>query len=171
MPPCTLFVRRKLRTRFEPNCEERVLEKQAKQKEKHDQRTKGREWRSVMARNLTPGPKWIPGVIVERAGPLSYVIETEDKQIWRRHVDQLKELGDGVEMDNRADDLELSYPPSTPVANDEVTDTVGSVDPVEPPQAEPEAVSPDTSQLSIGESLVPMSRYPTRVRKPPDRLA
>ena len=76
-------------------------------------------------------------------------------------------------MDNRADDSELSYPPSTPVANDEVTDTVGSVDPVEPPQAEPvqpEAVSPDTSQLS-GESLVPMSRYPTRVRKPPDRLA
>ena len=127
VPPCTLFLRRRLRTRFDllkPNCEERVLEKQAKQKEKHDPRTKGREWhvgQSVMVRNLRPGPNWVPGVIVERAGPLSYVIETEDKQIWRRHVDQLKELGDGVAMDNGADDSELTYPPSTPAANDEAT--------------------------------------------------
>ena len=182
VPPSTLFLRRKLRTRFDllkPNCEERVLEKQAKQKEKHDQQTKGHEWRvgqSVMARNLRPGPNWIPGVIIERAGPLSYMIETEDKQIWRRHVDQQKELGDIVETDNSADDSELTYHPAIPLAttvqNDEVTETAGSTDPVEQPQAEPvqpENASPDTSQLSVGESLVPMSRYPTRVRKPPDR--
>lgn len=179
VPPCTLFLRRKLRTRFDllkPNCEGRVLEKQAKQKEKHDQRTKGREWhvgQSVMAKNLRPGPNWIPGVIVERSGPLSYVIETEDKQIWRRHVDQLKELGDGVAMDNSTDDSELTYPPPTSAANDEVTETAGTTDPVEPPQVEPvqpETESPDTSQLPVGEPVVPTSRYPTRVRKPPDRL-
>ena len=165
VPPCILFLRRKLRTRFDllkPNCEERVLEKQTKQKEKHDQRTKGWEWhvgQSIMAKNLRPGPNWIPGVIVERSGPLSYVIETEDKQIWRRHVDQLKELGDGVAMDNSTDDSELTYPPPTSAVNDEVTEAPGSADPVEPPQVEP-----------VVEPVVPMSRYPTRVRKPPDRL-
>ena len=94
----------KLCTRFDllkPNCEERVLEKQAQQKQQHDRRAKSREWhvgQLVMARNLRTGPNWIPGVIIERAGPLSYVIETEDKQIWRRHVDQLKALGDGVSL-------------------------------------------------------------------------
>lgn len=107
---------------LKPNCEERVLEKQAKQKEKHYQRMKGQEWhvgQSMMAKNLRPGPNLIPGVIVERAGPLLYMIETEDKQVWQRHVDQLKELGEA--MDNSADDSELTYPPSTPVSNDEVT--------------------------------------------------
>ena len=183
MPPSTLFLRRKLRTRFDllkPNCEKRVLEKQAKQKKKHDKQTKGREWhvgQSVMARNLRPSPNWIPGVIIERAGPLSYVIKIEDKQIWRRHVDKLKDLGDRVETDNSADDSELTYPLAIPLAttvqNDKVTETVGNTDPVEQPQVElvqPEDASPDTSQLSMDESLVPMSHYPTRVRKPPDRL-
>ena len=176
VPPCILFLRRKLRTRLDllkPKCEERVLEKQAKQKEKHDQRTNGREWhvgQSVMAKNLRPGPNWISGVIVEQSGPLSYVIETEDKQIWRRHVDQLKELGDGVAMDNSTDDSELTYPPPTSAVNDEVTEAPGSADPVEPPKVEPvppEVEPPDTPRLPV---VVPMSRYPTRVRKPPDRL-
>ena len=46
-----------------------------------------------MIRNMRPGPKWIPGVIIERKGTLSYVVETEEKQVWRRHAEQLKVLG------------------------------------------------------------------------------
>ena len=42
-----------------------------------------------MAKNLRPGPKWIPAVIVERLGPLSYLVETNDYDLWRRHVDLL----------------------------------------------------------------------------------
>ena len=45
-----------------------------------------------MAKNLRPGPNWIPAVVVERLGPLSYLVETEDRELWRRHVDLLKEL-------------------------------------------------------------------------------
>ena len=45
-----------------------------------------------MAKNLRPGPKWIPAVIVERLGPLSYLVESNDCDLWRRHVDLLKEL-------------------------------------------------------------------------------
>ena len=171
VPPCTLFLQRKLRTRFDllkPSCEERVLEKQAQQKEQHDRRAKSREWhvgQSVMAKNLRPGPNWIPGVIIERAGPLSYVIETEDKQTWRRHVDQLKALGDGVAMEANVEDSDVIYPPSTSVAVQE------NIEAAEPVNTEAETDPSDTSQLSAGESRAPRSRYPTRTRNPPDRLA
>ena len=76
-------------------------------------------------------------------------------------------------MDNSTDDSELTYPPPTSAANDEVTETAGTTDPVEPPQVEPvqpETESTDTSQLPVGEPVVHTSCYPTRVRKPPDRL-
>ena len=34
-------------------------------------------------------PKWIPGVIVEKTGSLSYRVKVGPGSIWRRHVDQL----------------------------------------------------------------------------------
>ena len=43
-----------------------------------------------MAKNLRPGPNWIPAVIEQRLGPLSYLVKTQDDQKWRRHVDRLK---------------------------------------------------------------------------------
>ena len=48
----------------------------------------------VMAHNLRPGPKWIPGTIVGRNGPLSYVVQVEGGQVWKRHIEQLREVGD-----------------------------------------------------------------------------
>ena len=61
----------------------------------HDSHAQGRQFfpgQTVMAKNLRPGPNWIPAVVVERLGPLSYLVETEDRELWRRHVDLLKEL-------------------------------------------------------------------------------
>ena len=177
VPLCTLLLQRKLRTRFDllkPNCEERVLEKQAQQKQQHDRRAKTREWevgQSVMARNLQPGPNWIPGVVVERAGPLSYVIKTEEKQLWRWHVDQLKALGDGISLEASTEDSEQDYPTSTTVPVEEHTEMNGNIEIAETADTAAETDSSNTSQLSVGESLVPMSRYPTHNRKPPNRLA
>jgi hypothetical protein len=45
-----------------------------------------------MVRNLRPGPDWIPGTIVERLGPISYLVETSEHQIWKRHAEQIKEV-------------------------------------------------------------------------------
>lgn len=94
-----MFLQRKLRTRFDllkHDCKEHVLQKQAKQKEQYDRRANNRDFQvgqQVMIRNMRPGPKWIPGVIIERKGPLSYVVETEEKQVWHRHAEQLKVFG------------------------------------------------------------------------------
>ena len=52
----------------------------------------------VMAKNMRPGPAWVPGRIVAQNGPLSYEILTDDSQVWKRHVEHLKVLDETVEM-------------------------------------------------------------------------
>ena len=82
--PSSLFLRRHMRTRFDmmrPDPAVTVNQQQSRQKEAHDRRARCREFlvgQSVMVRNLRPGPGWIPGVIVECLGPVSYLVETSD---------------------------------------------------------------------------------------------
>ena len=37
-----------------------------------------------------PGPDWIPGTIAEVLGPVTYIIETDEGQRWKRYADQIK---------------------------------------------------------------------------------
>ena len=98
--PSMLLMNRQLRTRLDllrPNMEGQVVNKEANQKVTHDQHSRDREFmigQRVMARNLRPGPKWIPGTIVGRNGPLSYVVQVEGGQVWKRHIEHLREVGD-----------------------------------------------------------------------------
>ena len=43
-----------------------------------------------MAKNFRSGADWVQATIKARLGPLSYLIETADGQLWRRHIDHLK---------------------------------------------------------------------------------
>lgn len=98
--PASLLVHRPLCTRLDllkPDRQSHVVYQQARQKKLHDDRSQDREFfvgQKVMVRNLRPGCDWVPGVIIERSGPVSYVVHTSDQQIWKRHIDQLKELRD-----------------------------------------------------------------------------
>jgi len=47
----------------------------------------------VMARNNKRRMPDVPGRVKKRLGPLTYLIETDTGQIWKRHVDHLKSLG------------------------------------------------------------------------------
>ena len=49
----------------------------------------------VLAKNFMDGDKWVSGVIVERKGPLSYIVQIRTGAQWRRHIDQLR---DGSEI-------------------------------------------------------------------------
>ena len=98
-PPSSLFLQRKLRTRLDllmPSFENVVLKKQSLQKQAHDSSAKNRELfvgQHIMVRNLRPCADWIKGVIIERLGPLSYLVETkEHHQFWKRHAEQLREV-------------------------------------------------------------------------------
>ena len=85
-----------------------------------------------MAKNLRPGPKWIPAVIVEWLGPLSYLVQTNDCALWRRHVDLLKELSSAdtvpmVSTPNSAVGAEVVLPAShrPPVISGSVPEPAG----------------------------------------------
>ena len=43
----------------------------------------------VMAKDFRPGQNWKPGTIAKRIGLFLYLIQMEDGQLWKRHVDQL----------------------------------------------------------------------------------
>ena len=43
-----------------------------------------------MVHNLWPGPGWVPGVIVEVLGSVTYLVKTNEGQRWKRHTDQTK---------------------------------------------------------------------------------
>ena len=87
-----------MRTRFDlmkPDGERQVAAKQAMQKMAHDKRARTRELtvgQEIMARNYRDGDKWMPGIVVERKGPLSYIVKMKSGALWRRHIDQLREL-------------------------------------------------------------------------------
>ena len=98
--PCELLMNRKIHTRLDllyPDVESRVAKNVSRQKAMHDVHAKAREFlvgQRVRVRNLRDGPKWVPGVVVGRQGPLSYVVQTTGGEVWKRHVDQIEEVGD-----------------------------------------------------------------------------
>lgn len=80
-----------------PDVEERVVSKQADLKTQHDQHSKSRELflgQRVLVRIIRPGQAWIPGTVVERNGPLSYLVQVSDNRVWKRHIDHVREMHD-----------------------------------------------------------------------------
>ena len=196
--PCSLFLHRPLRTRLDllrPNLEACVVEKQAQQKAVHDRRAQCREFlvgQSVMVRNFRPGQDWVPAIVVERLGPVSYLVETADHQMWRRHLDHLKEfrglpnsVQSGSDREVAVDDedpLPTSSEPTTGDFPDEphAEDPPPEVDvPVSDPPPTPSgshAEPPDpgtrpssSTAIELENPEPPPPRYPTRIRHPPER--
>ena len=70
-----------------------MLDKQLQQKSAHDYASHTREWKAgdkVMVRNLRRGPTWVPGIVAEVLGPITYLVDTDEGQRWKRHADQIK---------------------------------------------------------------------------------
>ena len=97
--PGDLFLKRKLRTRLDllcPDVNKTVQQEQAKQKQNHDHHCQSHEHfigQNVSAHNFCAGPTWTAGVIVERLGPLTYLVQVTSGVFWRRHVDHLCPTG------------------------------------------------------------------------------
>ena len=177
VPPCKLLMSRELRTRFsliQPDREKSVVDKQALQKSAHDRRTRSRDWivgDRVMARNLRPGPDWVPSTIVEVLGPVTYVVETESGQRWKRHADQLKDWLPSVTTTSgsTSEDV-LEAVSDTEEAPEEPAADPTNADPTEPNVEEPETPEPSTPPEPEPVEPEPLeSRYPRRNRRPPNR--
>ena len=158
--PCSLFLGRSLRTRFDllkPDVEGRVLNKQSSQVSQHDQHSKARTLvvgQKVMARDFRTrhGPAWVPGIVQTVLGPVSYMVKVAEGLTWKRHVDHIRARGDLT-------------------ADPELT---GCPEVIFPEESPPIGTSPDVEDqdgLTSGPDVgPPESRYPQRVRRAPDRF-
>ena len=95
-----LFLKCKLRTRFElikPDMTKSVCAEQAQQKSNHDHHSQGHEYfvsQNVQVHNFPKGSCWAPGVIVERVGPLTYLVQMDTGVFCQCHIDYLRTTHD-----------------------------------------------------------------------------
>lgn len=167
--PCSLFLKREVRTRFDllrPDADANVARKQAQQKLDHDQHARSRRFeigQRVMAKNFRPGVDWVPATVVDSLGPLSYLVETTDGILWRRHVDHLKECLSKQPVASSNSDV---WKPSEPETNEEQSDSTndqgtndqGSTSPPVHSETDASTTNPDQS----------VKTYPSRDRAKPD---
>ena len=158
--PCTLFLQRQLWTQFhllQPDCKQKVNEKQAEQVASHNQHAKKRNFvigQEVVARSLLPGLKWVLGVIIQQLGPLTFLVQVESGATWRRHIDHLRARNgsDAPQPTITPDtDTDVFIPESFGTATQDST-------PITNAEEEP------TSDITTA------SHYPSRVCHTPDRL-
>ena len=202
MSPAEMLYGRKLRTQLDllvPSVGKNVRNAQDRQRRNHDTHCRPRSFNqgdSVYVKNYGPGPKWLPGNIVETEGSVMYQIQLSDGRMVRRHADQLRSRVAGSEHYSPSDDGGGS---GVPIEQDvEIGETQETeTQPVEPEDhgtqsTEPE--SPPTANTASGETPVqeelgnperhetvetggtqpeqgtPMLRRSTRNKQPPVRF-
>ena len=78
---------------LKPDITSHVRMQQSNQKVHHNKLSKQRTFvvgDPVFVRNFSAGCKWLPGVIVECKGPLSFLVILNDGQTVRRHIDHIR---------------------------------------------------------------------------------
>ena len=182
----SLFVGRELRTRLDllsPDIGARVKQPQ---KDYQDKRRTTRHLsvgQIVWARNFREGTKWVQATVVDQVGPLSYHVQVQNGEMWRRHIDHLRA---GSEQSTSSDTAEV-----TPEQRAEEFVLVPSCDAPEESTLSETATtyrnesndrnessnrnnSNDRSESESGTANVSDAsrpRYPQRHRKPPDRYS
>ena len=87
---------RALRTHFDmlrPSTEKKVCDSQAKQKQQHDEHVKEHSFspgQTVWARDFRGSTKWVPGVVVQCTGPLTYMIQLGQNPCGKGMFDNLQ---------------------------------------------------------------------------------
>ena len=179
--PAEFVLKTPPRTRLDvlrPSIQNRVIQKQANDKQRHDAHAAERTFRAgdtVWAMNFQGKPKWIATVVENQLGPLTFVVRLKGGRTWKRHQDHLRERrpneNDEFRTEQKLPDAEMSPPPDgetcsrQPVMTYSNPDTVSTVPTLEREQT-PVAVSTAPNAVAS-----PMDvRRSTRVIKPPDKL-
>ncbi|XP_064653028.1 uncharacterized protein K02A2.6-like [Lineus longissimus] len=198
--PAEMMFNRQIKTHLDllhPDVRATVGEKQGKQKLYHDTHAKERNFEvgdKVYVTNFSSGPCWLKGVITERTGPLSFVVELVDGRMVRRHVDHIRkryvqeqvDIGPelptvGLPATGAECDTNIVPQPSVPVVSEVPNVTSSSLNtPVQdsaPPVAEDKKSG---GNVESAKGVIPRSpvvtqppepiRRSQRVRKAPERL-
>lgn len=183
--PATFVFKSPPRTRLNllrpsESIKNRVLEKQSYDKQRHDAHASARVFRagdSVWAMNFQAKPKWVPAILENQLGPLTFTARLSDNRLWRRHQDHLRERRpDEVAYDNQQPVVEPMFQqPLDNVVHPVVPKTPVS-EPINDRKIVPSVPVPtsDTVPKSISVPKVVASpmllRRSTRVVKPPEKL-
>ena len=108
--PAELLMGRRLRSHLDllhPSLSKRVQQRQRCQKEQHDQHARERSIEigdRVYSRNFSGKPDWLPGVVTERSGPVSYCVKLNDNNCAiRRHQDHIQGKTDRDDVSTATD--------------------------------------------------------------------
>ena len=112
-----------------------------------------------MVRNFREGPQWVQAVVVERCGPVSYLVQTLNGNVWKRHIDHVKIDSDdsAAEVAKEKEDRDLASPEIFPEENEQTC-------------APSNTSTGNTGQSSLLPPTSQTVRRSSRPRRPPDRL-
>ena len=188
--PAELLLGKRPRSRLDllkPHTADRVERQQQKQKEQHDAKAKQRRLQvgdNDFVRNFQHGEKWLPGTILKKTGPVSFLVKMSGGNNRCCHQDQIRNRF--VEVEGSIEPPEVDIPNIPHTAPPVVTSTS-----VQPPDCSQSTVpivgetsddstttsgdgsthteSPPTLSETVPQPTIPKS-YPTCVRKPVDRF-
>ena len=125
-----------------------------------------------MAKNMRPGPKWLPAVIIKRLGPLTYLVDVNGNS-WKCHIDHLRIQTDAPSenLTLEGDDLYVSptiSSPELPFSESNIPSRE-----VEPPKTADNSAAELTISIKSQDASMPepvqVGYYPTRAQKAPER--
>ena len=114
-------------TLLKPNISTHVRNNVQRQISGHDQHAKDRHFAledPVFIRNFDKsGPAWLPGIICEVKGPLTYFVELADKRIFRRHIEHIRKRTSEEATTNLPEEDDDPLPTTAPTSTREDNDT------------------------------------------------
>lgn len=132
--PSELLQGRRIRTRLDllkPSVTERVEKHQLQQTMSHDRSSRRMYFskgETVYAQNFGTGQKWMPAVVQEVTGPVSFLVKLQDGRLIRHHQDHLRRrISDGEDKKRVSDDIPEILIDSFRVAPNGTDDSSASV--------------------------------------------
>lgn len=153
--PSELLLGHRPRSRLDllfPDLSSNVTKAQQRQKAAHDSKSADRSFQlgdTVYSKAYSRGqPKWVPAIVVQKTGPVSYLVQLDDTITVKRHLDQLRKRDAPLPLPKTPQSTPVPTP-DTPVSN-----------------------SSEHSDISVSDAPdeIVTPRYPSRIRNPPDRL-
>ena len=92
----------------------------------------------VMVHNFHPNElKWIPGTVIKKTGPLSYVVNIVIGLNWKRHVDHIREvLAEALPELDPQENTEERYVDTTPFHDNNNSNTIATKESITPTSEE-----------------------------------
>ena len=160
------------------------MQKQAYAKQRHDTHAAARTFMtgdSARALNFQGKPKWMPTVIENELGPLTFTVRLSDARMWKQHQDHLRERRpdetESVGAEQQRQEILLPPPPLPQITSTDMERDVTHLTSATTSDSAPASVleSPVTTRMPPLEKVVPRIigspvRRSSRVAKAPVKL-